>query len=181
MTPQDTPHIRNKVSYGFTMVEVMVVLSITAIIVAFATPSFMNIVANNRVVAASNELVTALNLAKSAAVRSGDKTILCKSPVANQCDDTAAWNDGLLLFLDSDNNGNVNNDEKIIKVIPASEDNLNFAYTGSSPNFIRFNANGRTNTNGHFCFNNSYKQENSRAVVITQSGRIRSEKRAYDC
>ncbi len=181
MRHQDTLHIRNKASDGFTVVEVMVVLSITAIIVAFATPSFMNIVANNRVVAASNELVITLNLAKSEAVRSGHKTILCKSPIANQCDDTAAWNEGLLLFQDSDNNGNINNDEKIIKVIPTSDDSLNFAYTGSSPNFIRFNANGRTNTNGHFCFNNSYKQANSRAVVITQSGRIRSEKRTYDC
>ncbi len=181
MTPQDTLHIRIKVSYGFTMVEVMVVLSITAIIVAFAAPSFMNIVANNRVVAASNELVTALNLAKSEAVRSGQTTTICKSSDATQCNDAAEWNDGFLLFQDTDNSLTVNSDERIIKAYNVTELNLDFDYINNAINNIKFRPNGRINLNGHFCFKNSYKQENSRVVIITQSGRIRTEQRAYDC
>lgn len=181
MHSRDASYIKNKASYGFTLVEVLVVLSITAIIVGAATPSFMNIMANNRVTAASNELVIALNLAKSEAIRSGQTTMLCKSPEGNQCDNTAAWNSGLLLFQDSDNNQMVNNGERIIKRIPATEASLKFSHTGSSQNNIIFKANGRSNSNGHFCFNNSYAEENSRAVVFTQAGKVRTEKRPYDC
>ena len=171
----------HKKAYGFTLVEVLVVLSITAIIVGVATPSFMNIIANNRVAAASSELLITLNLGKSEAIRSRQTTLLCKSPNGTQCDNGASWAGGLLLFQDDDNSGDVSNDERIIKVIPASEPSLNFAHTGSSPNNIRFNGKGHTNSNGHFCIYNSYKQENSRAVVFTQSGRIHAEKRPYDC
>ncbi len=181
MMNKDVIYFKSKASAGFTLVEVLVVLSITAIIVGAATPSFMNIMANNRVAAASNELVTSLNLAKSEAVRSGQTIVLCKSPAANQCDNSASWNGGLLLFQDDNKNNSADNGERVIKLIPASEASLNFSYTGSSPNTISFNANGRTNTNGHFCFNNSYAADNSRAVVITQAGRIRAEKRPYDC
>lgn len=177
----NTSLIKNKTSYGFTLVEVLVVLSITAIIVGAATPSFMNIVANNRVAAASSELVIALNLAKSEAIRSGMTTELCASQTADQCNDAASWSDGLILFQDNDNNDYVSNNEKIIKVIPASDDSLEFAYIVGSITKIKFRANGHVNLNGHFCFKNSYEEKNSRAVIITQSGRIRTEKRQYDC
>jgi len=181
MMRRDTLLIRNKTSYGFTLVEVLVVLSITAIIVGAATPSFMNIVANNRVASASSELVIALNLAKSEAVRSGMTTVLCTSQTANQCNDAANWSDGLILFQDNDNNGSVSNNERVIKVIPASDNSLEFAYIVDSTNKINFRANGQINLNGHFCFKNSYEEKNSRAVIITQSGRIRAEKQPYDC
>ena len=183
MIRKDTSLIRNKAPYGFTLVEVLVVLSITAIILGAATPSFMNIVANNRVASASSELVIALNLAKSEAVRSGMTTVLCTSQTGNQCNDAASWSDGLVLFQDNDNNGSVSNNERVIKVIPASDNNLEFAYGTANINNINFSPNGQINLNGRFCFKNSYEEENSRAVVITQVGRIRTEKITYnnDC
>jgi len=181
MKRRDTLHTRYKAYYGFTLVEVLVVLSITAIIVGAATPSFMNIVANNRVAVASNELLTTLNLAKGEAVRSGMTTVLCTSQTGSQCNDAANWSDGLILFQDNDNSGNVNNNESVIKVISASDDSLEFAYGTANINRVNFSANGQINLNGHFCFKNSYEEENSRAVVITQAGRIRSEKITYDC
>jgi len=161
---------------GFTIVEVIVVLAVASIIIGIATPSFMSIIANNRVATASNELVTALNLAKSEAIRTGQNTVMCKSSSGDQCDSSASWGDGWLLFTDTDNSDTVNNDERIIRVQSAVERSLNFAYSGSN-NAIAFNSNGRTNANGRFCFNNAYKQENSRAVIITLAGRVRTEVR----
>lgn len=180
MKYKNTTHASNKTSSGFTLVEVLVVLSISAIIVGVATPSFMNIIANNRVAVASSELLTTLNLAKGEAVRSGMTTVICTSQNATACND-GAWSDGLILFQDSDNSGNVNNGERIIKVISTSDDSLQFAYILNSIKKVNFRANGQINVNGHFCFKNSHDVGNSRAVFITQSGRIRSEKISYDC
>ncbi len=181
MKQSNTWQTKNKASYGFTLVEVLVVLSISAIIIGAATPSFMNIIANNRVAMASNELITTLNLAKAEAVRSGMDTVLCASQTASQCSDSANWSDGLILFQDNDNDGIISNNERIIKVMPASNDSLQFAYILDNTKKINFKANGRINLNGHFCFKNSYAENNSRAVIITQTGRIRSEKITYDC
>ena len=166
---------------GFTLVELLVVLSIAAIIVSIAAPSFMNIIANNRVTAASNELVVALNLGKNEAVRSGQRTRLCKSQNGNQCDNSANWKDGWLLFQDNDDNGSVNGAERIIRVHSAPHASLDFEYP--SGNSVVFRPDGRIliNANSHFCFRNSYNDDKSKAVVITMVGRIRTEDRNYDC
>ncbi len=183
MKHHDTWHTKNKASYGFTLVEVLVVLSISAVIVGIATPSFMSIIANNRVAMASNELVATLNLAKAEAVRSGMTTTLCVSQNASQCSNANAvnWNDGLILFQDNDNSSNVSNNERIIKVMPASDDSLQFAYIVNNIKTINFRANGRINLNGHFCFKNTHEGNNSRSVIFTQAGRIRTEKASYGC
>jgi len=175
MPGKDALYFKSKASRGFTLLEILVVLSITAIIVAFATPSFMNIMANNRVAAASSELLLTLNMAKNEAIKTGQSTILCKSSDASQCDINTTWNTGWLLFNDLNNDRQVDDGDKIIRTHGTVETSLNFNfYTG---NYVRFNSSGQLNENGRFCFNNAYRPENSRAVIITQTGRIRTEVR----
>ena len=166
---------------GFTLIELMVVLALVAIILSLAAPSFMNIIANNRVASVANELVTALNVGKSEAVRTGEHTVLCKSPDGVQCDTSASWSDGWLLFQDTDNNQAVNDGERIIRVGRAPDSRLDLDFY--TANYIGFNPNGRTvmNENGHFCIRNTWDDTNSRAVVVTMAGHIRTETRSYDC
>ena len=64
--------------YGFTLVELMVTIAIFAILVTVAVPSFRLIIENNRVTAASNELVAAFNYARSEAVRRGLPASVCR-------------------------------------------------------------------------------------------------------
>lgn len=159
---------------GFTLVELMITLAVAAILVTAAVPSFMSMIASNRVTAASNDLVTALNLGKSEAIRSGRYALLCKN---SNCDTTGSWADGWILFSDVDNNGVQNGDDPIIRTQEALEPSLAFQYIGGSGGSrIQFRPNGSLNELGRFCFRNSYQNENSRVVRITQSGRIRTEK-----
>ncbi len=61
---------------GFTLIELMVTISIAAILLAIGVPSFQAIIENNRLATQSNELITAVNLARSEAIkRSCDITI----------------------------------------------------------------------------------------------------------
>lgn len=54
---------------GFTLIEVLVVLSIAVILGAAAAPSFSSMVANQRARAASADLYAALTLARSEAIK----------------------------------------------------------------------------------------------------------------
>ncbi len=58
-------------SRGFTMIELLVVITISAILVATAIPSFQWFIARNRASNASNDLLAALQLARAEAIRRG--------------------------------------------------------------------------------------------------------------
>lgn len=166
---------------GFTLVELLIVLSVFAILLGLAAPSFMSIIANNRVANAANEIVTALNVGKSEAVRSGEHTVLCKSPDGASCDSSATWNQGWLLFQDSNGNREKEDGERIIRLQQDIEPSLEFDFrTG---NYIAFRPNGRTplNENGRFCFRNNHEDANSRTVIITMTGHVRIEVGNYTC
>jgi type IV fimbrial biogenesis protein FimT len=56
---------------GFTLIELMITLAVMAILLSWAVPSFQEIIRQNRLTTDTNDLVTALNLARSEAIKRG--------------------------------------------------------------------------------------------------------------
>lgn len=56
---------------GFTVLELLATITVAAILVTVGIPSFTEMVRNNRITTQTNELVTALNLARIEAVKRG--------------------------------------------------------------------------------------------------------------
>lgn len=56
---------------GFTLLELMVVLAITGITLAAAVPAFQGMIARNRIASETNDMLLAINLARSEALRTG--------------------------------------------------------------------------------------------------------------
>lgn len=63
--------MRVRINSGFTLIELLVTIAILAIILAFAAPSFVNLIENSRVSTQANTLLAAVNLARSEAVKQG--------------------------------------------------------------------------------------------------------------
>ncbi|MEH6355032.1 MAG: GspH/FimT family pseudopilin [Marinobacter sp.] len=61
---------RNR-SSGFTLIELLVTIAILAIVVAIAIPSFQTVIENNRTTTQANNLLSAVQLARSEAVKRG--------------------------------------------------------------------------------------------------------------
>ncbi|MCG8908887.1 MULTISPECIES: GspH/FimT family pseudopilin [Pseudomonas] len=85
---------RPKGSAGFTLVELMIVVSVVAIFASIAVPSFSTVITNSRLQSASNELASLIQFARSAAVQNNQSMNLCSSngiwSVRKSCTDTSA-------------------------------------------------------------------------------------------
>jgi len=172
-------------SLGFTLMELMVTLSIAAIVMSIGIPSFNSTLRSNRLTAAANQLVTSLNLARSEAVKRAQPVVVRKTD--------AEWESGWQVFVDVDRSSaavtNVFNDNGDTTLCEAGEDcvlriyeplpatftlrgNINFT------NFIRYQPDGDSNNFGSFviCDNrdgNGIPEPNtSRLVTVNALGRL---------
>ncbi len=70
---------------GFTLVELMVTLSIAAILLTMAVPNFIIFLQNSRLASQSNDLATILNYARSEAVKGAQRVTVCQRTAVNRC------------------------------------------------------------------------------------------------
>jgi len=87
MTLSDRP-VMDRRSQGFTLPELLMVVTIIGIISAFAAPSFNNMLVNERVKSASLDVTSALTLARSEAIKQNGSVTL--TPTSG----TTAWAGG---------------------------------------------------------------------------------------
>jgi type IV fimbrial biogenesis protein FimT len=85
--------------HGFSLLELMMTLTVAAILFGVGIPSFVDMVRNNRVAANVNELSTAFAIARSEAIRRGANVTVCRSTDGANCG--ANWGDGWIIFVDN--------------------------------------------------------------------------------
>lgn len=93
---------------GFTMVELLTVLAILGILIAIATPSMTQFIADWRVNSAVNSLSRDFRAARSEAIKRSRPVVICKANAnydgcASGGDD---WVQGWLVFVDNKVDGN---------------------------------------------------------------------------
>lgn len=85
---------------AFTLIELLVSLSVFAILVGIAMPSFQTQVANNRTLVLAEELVGAINFARTEAVKRGRAVTFCPINTAkNGCG--SDWKNGWFVVVDT--------------------------------------------------------------------------------
>jgi type IV fimbrial biogenesis protein FimT len=91
---------------GYTIVELMVVVTIAAIILAYGIPSYNSVLSQNRMASEINDLASAMDLARSSAIRQGVNVTICAStnPTSTtpppSCSGSSSWNTGWIVFTD---------------------------------------------------------------------------------
>lgn len=107
-------------SNGFSVVELMVVISIISIITAIAAPSFALLTEIWRVREVVDQLQSTLYYARSEAIRRGGQIVMQKVPdSADGCktNETNSWNCGWFVCYDSNNDGNCGASEAVLQRI----------------------------------------------------------------
>ncbi|MBI3773515.1 MAG: GspH/FimT family pseudopilin [Gammaproteobacteria bacterium] len=160
---------------GFTLIELMITLAVTAILVTIGVPAMQQLIAGNRLTVETNDLITDLNLTRSEAIRSGQPATICKSSNGQNCESNTDWHQGWIVFRDIDGNHQLNNDETIVRHHGPLTQNttINLKKSGVSTDHVLFEADGKPNgQNGSFYLCNS---AGITRVAFTAPGRIRTE------
>lgn len=103
---------------GFTLIELMVTLSVAAILLTVGVPGMRDLIANNRLTAATNTFVSSLNIARSEAIKQGRNATVCISDASpqNQCTG-ANWDKGWIVWVDVDQDGNLDYPAEVIRTV----------------------------------------------------------------
>src|SRR5690606_28438934 len=83
---------------GFTLIELMVAISIVAILLALGLPSFQASLRSNRVTTATNEMLASLSLARTEAIKGIGTAGVCPSSDGSTCGAGTDWSGGWLVW-----------------------------------------------------------------------------------
>ena len=88
---------------GFTVLELMIVVTIVAVLAAIGLPSFRDSIRSNRLATASNEMIATVAFARSESIKNNLGAAICPSPDGESCSGT--WAGGWLVWSDLNADG----------------------------------------------------------------------------
>lgn len=174
--------VKNKL-FGFTLIEVMVVILILGVLLVLALPNISSLGHGTRLSSYSNRFLLTLFLARSEAIKRNSWVVVCKSNDGTSCNPDGYWSQGWIVFTDRNNNIQVDQNEDLLLVEKALEPdwvvfgNLNVA------KYVSYSSTGSSKLVGggfqagriSVCKKTETNAVSSR-VVINSAGRPRTER-----
>ncbi len=172
---------------GFTIIELLVTVTILAILIAIATPSMSSFVAEWRVNAAINTLSRDVRLAKAEAIKRSRPVILCPANAAGTgCDTGKSWSNGWMAFIDDNYNDAYNDGTDELILQQAKLPGVGKFEHGVSSVKLKFVAQGllQTPPSGNFVIESSLGGANPKVqctVNVARTARLNKVKNPPKC
>ena len=174
---------------GFTLTELIISIAIAGMLVSVAIPNFTDLIISSRLTTYANELMTALNLARSEAIKRGVQVTVRRKGGVSQ-----VWEEGWDVFVDSDgdyafsDNGDATlcetGEDCLLRTYSALPSGYTLRtgastyqdYTGYLPNGLSVVA-----VNDTFRLCNGTDNTTSRAIIVNSIGRARVSTGTVSC
>lgn len=168
------PHIAMRAG-GFTLIELMITISIVAVVAMIGIPAMGDFILNNRIRSQSGDLMLQFVHARSEAMRTASRVTICPG-TSGGCAGSA-WETGWVAFIDTNANAALDGGETIISVSNALDGNntlrsatfstyISFRHDGGSADIAGAGQAGSFALCDHRGFG-----DDARAIVITVTGR----------
>ena len=180
---QNHPRITMRAG-GFTLIELMITISIVAVIAMIGIPAMGDFILNNRIRSQSGNLMLQLTHARSEAMRTASRVTICPGQVSDVtgdpvCNGTTAWENGWVSFVDTNKDPEENSGEKPLLISTALDGN-NTLRSAVFSTYISFSPNGWLADppdadqpwSFALCDSRGFGND-ARAIVIALAGRIK--------
>ena len=170
-------------SRGFTLIELMIAVGLTALLLSMAIPALDSFTTNARQTSAINDFVSSMHVARSTAVTTNFRVTVCASSGGNNCE-AVSWDQGWIVFGDRDSDQSVDGDE----VISAASDGIEglSIQSGEFGQFLMYRPNGRVmnssinGNSGQFTVCDDRGDDYAKVLIFDLSGRPRLSKQLAD-
>lgn len=161
-------HFRNQV--GLTLVELLIGMSIS-VILAGLTVSSISIIGDFTATSEINNLMADLYYARSEAIKRRSSITICRSEDGENCAAGSKWEDGWIVFTDSNRNRVIDGDDKILLIRDALPANSAVTLGSGYYYYIMFSPMGEAYPRNTF----KYCRPGARpkAIILFATGRAR--------
>jgi type IV fimbrial biogenesis protein FimT len=163
--------VLHRAQRGFTLIELMTAFTVLAVLLGLAIPTFLNVIRNNRVTTQTNDLVSALNYARSEALKRSNTVTACSSTDGASCAGATDWSTGWIVFTDINSNGTLDGADVRLQQWPATTGGITLNST-TRP-FVRYGSSGMSSGAETFSLLKPGCTGNyARRITISTTGRI---------
>jgi type IV fimbrial biogenesis protein FimT len=171
---------------GFTLIELMVAVGVFGLVIVFALPNFNRMMVNNQASNLGMETITAINYARSEAVKRASRVSICPAnPNEDTCLTSSDWNKGWMMFVDT-----ATSDSAATPVVGtiikrwnsfSVRDQISVKSGSTEVNFLRFTATGAlgwkdNNSRVITTYTQKCKGTNQSEITVNVAGMVRSTK-----
>jgi type IV fimbrial biogenesis protein FimT len=158
--------------HGFTLFEILIVLTIIAILMTLTTPSFYAYSAQSESKATIQKLSGLIRFVRNNAINHQRSTLLCPSKDGLKCGQN--WQEGALVFEDYNNDKQLNSTEAILYFQSPFIESGSIRWTALH-NYLAFSGQGLSGSSaGSFIYCPEDKNPKyANALIVSFSGKIR--------
>lgn len=171
---------------GFTVIELMVTIAVTAALLVLVVPAFGQFVLNRSITSQANSFATMLAFARSEAVKRNSTVSMCKSANGVTCRPQGNWAQGFIVFVDSMTAGTlgvVDPGEQVLRVVGQVHDSLSLggvptqgpAGPGTVSHVVTFRSDGLSNQTGRWTVCSNVADSDFAIRIVMQAGSGRAE------
>lgn len=153
---------------GFTLLELLFTITVAAVLLGIAAPSFRDMSIRNSLAASSNDVIASIAYARSEAIRQSTPVSICASNDGATC--TGSWSDGWIIFVNSDGDepAEVDAGETILKTYSGTANNYTIGAGANLSANITYRRDGSAANTGMLAFCHDGETVGARALIVTR-------------